>query len=372
MKRTNGLKFKNLDYILLGITLACVVFGIFAINTAVKSFDGNNSFVTIQCGGAFLGLISAFFVASVDYNRLGNYTKFIYAVCVLALIAVLVVGTGREETGSKSWIRFGPIGIQPSEFVKIGFIITFSKCVANYGDELNKPKNIFKLLVHTGVFVLLILLQPDFGTMMVFLVIFAGILFVAKISWKYIAGTMVFVAAAIPLAWNFLLLDYQKNRIRVMFDPESDPLAAGYHVMQSKIAIGSGGVFGKGIGQGSQTQFEFLPAKHTDFIFSVIGEEMGMIGCLICALLLFGLVLRCLYIANNSNNRFGSYICVGVACMFLAHTFENIGMCIGLMPVTGIPLPFFSYGGSSIVTNLIAVGLVLGVRSKKDDVTFEK
>jgi len=244
--------------------------------------------------------------------------------------------------------------------------------VVKCGDKLNKPGNILKLLIHAGVFLFLILLQPDFGTMMVFIVIFAGILFVAKISWKYITGTVVFVAAAIPVIWNFFLADYQKNRIRVLFDPESDPLAAGYHVMQSKIAIGSGGIFGKGVGQGSQTQFEYLPAKHTDFIYSVIGEEMGLIGCLLCAVLLFGLVIRCFYIASNANNKFGSYICVGVACMFLAHTFENIGMCIGLMPVTGIPLPFFSYGGSSIVTNLIAIGLVLGVRMRKKDVSFKE
>ncbi len=371
MRKNKGFNFKNLDYILVCITLSCVLFGIFAINTAVKSFDNGNSFVLIQSAGAILGLIAAFFVASIDYNNLGNYNKLIYALCVLALIAVLLVGTGREDTGSKSWIRFGPIGVQPSEFVKIGYIITFSKAVTSYGENLNKPKNIFKLLIHTAVFLMLILLQPDFGTMMVFLVIFAGILFVAKISWKYIAGTAVFIAASVPLIWNFLLADYQKNRIRVLFDPESDPLAAGYHVMQSKIAIGSGGVFGKGIGQGSQTQFGYLPAKHTDFIFSVIGEEMGLIGCLICALLLFALVIKCFHIATNSSNKFGSYLCVGVACMFLAHTFENIGMCIGLMPVTGIPLPFFSYGGSSIVTNLIAIGLVLGVRMRKDEVNFE-
>ncbi len=372
MKRKKSSVFKNLDYVLLGITLACVVFGIFAISTAVKSFDGGKSFVVIQSAGAALGFVLAYFIANIDYNNFGKITKLIYAICVLSLIAVLVIGTGREDTGSKSWIRFGPIGIQPSEFVKIGFIITFSKAVVNCGDELNKPKNMFKLLVHAAVFLALILLQPDFGTMMVFIVIFAGILFAANISWKYIAGTAVLLAAAIPIAWNFLLADYQKNRIRVLFDPESDPLAAGYHVMQSKIAIGSGGVFGKGFGQGSQTQFEYLPAKHTDFIFSVIGEEMGLIGCLLCALLLFGLVVRCLYIASNSKNKFASYICVGVACMFLAHTFENIGMCIGLMPVTGIPLPFFSYGGSSIVTNLIAIGLVLGIGMRKDDITFEK
>lgn len=371
MNKKRLINYKQLDYILLLLTATCVIFGAFAINTAVKAFDGGSSYVIIQLAGALLGFFMAFVITAIDYEKLGSMTKLIYILCVLFLIAVLVVGTGREDTGSKSWIRFGPIGIQPSEIVKIGFIITFSKAVCRCGNELNKLKNIIKLTVHAAVFLFLIMLQPDFGTTMVFIVIFAGILFAAGISWKYIVGTGAAVAAAIPLVWNFFLADYQKNRIRVLFDPESDPLAAGYHVMQSKIAIGSGGITGKGIGQGTQTQFGYLPAKHTDFIYSVIGEEMGFIGCIIVALLLFALVLRCLYIAKNAKNNFGSYICVGVACMFLAHTFENIGMCVGLMPVTGIPLPFFSYGGSSIVTNMMAIGLVMSVRTRQNEISFE-
>lgn len=369
MKKGRLISLKKIDIPLFLLTLTCIIFGAVAIYSAVKSFEGGANYVLIQCGAAFAGLVMMYFIASIDYQKLSMMTKLIYVFSVLLLIAVLIIGTGREDTGSKSWIRFGPIGIQPSEIVKIGFIITFSNAVAKYGDELNKPFNIFKLLLHAGVFIFMIMLQPDFGTTMVFIVIFAGILFAANISYKYIIGTAITIAAAIPVLWTFLA-DYQKNRIRVLFDPESDPLNAGYHVMQSKIAIGSGGFSGKGFGQGTQTQLEYLPAKHTDFIYSVIGEEFGLIGCLIVALLLFALVLRCIYIAKNSNTRFGSYICIGVACMFLAHTFENIGMCLGLMPVTGIPLPFFSYGGSSIVTNLMAIGLVLCVNSKKDEISF--
>jgi len=372
MKKHKIINYNEIDYILLAITVICVIFGAFAINSAVKSFDGGGSFVTIQLCGALLGFIAAYVITAIDYDKLGKLTKAIYILCVLFLVAVLLVGTGREDTGSKSWIRFGPIGIQPSEIVKIGFIITFSKAVVKCGDKLNKPINVLKLLMHAGVFLFLIMLQPDFGTTMVFIVIFAGILFSAGISWIYISGTFAMIAAAIPIAWNFFLADYQKNRIRVLFDPESDPLAAGYHVMQSKIAIGSGGVVGKGMGQGTQTQFGYLPAKHTDFIYSVIGEELGFVGCILVAVLLFALVIRCLYIAKNAKNHFGSYICVGVACMFLAHTFENIGMCVGLMPVTGIPLPFFSYGGSSIVTNLMAIGLVMSVRTRQNEITFEE
>lgn len=358
-------KFKGYDAILLSITLCCVVFGILAIKSAVKTYDGGSaSFVIIQSVAAIAGFFAMAIVSKIDYRKYDRFTKLIYVICTLFLIAVLIFGTGREDTGSKSWIRFGPIGIQPSEIVKIGFIITFSNAVSKCGDELNKFKNIVKLIFHALTFIFLIMLQPDFGTTMVFIIVFAGILFAAKISWKYIVGTGILVSSAIPILWQFLA-EYQKNRIRVLFNPESDPLNAGYHVMQSKIAIGSGGFIGKGIGQGTQTQLGYLPAKHTDFIYSVIGEEMGFIGCLLVAVLLFSLVIRCIYIAKNSEDKFGSYICIGVACMFLAHTFENIGMCVGLMPVTGIPLPFFSYGGSSILTNLIAVGLVCSVRRKQ-------
>ncbi len=370
MKKNILIRPNKIDFPLILLTFVCIIFGAVAINSAVKSFDGGSSYVIIQIIASIAGLAAMYIIASVDYQKLGRATKLIYVVCILFLIAVLLIGTGREDTGSKSWIRFGPIGIQPSEFAKIGFIITFSYAVSKVGDELNKPKNILKLLIHAGVFVTLIMLQPDFGTTMVFVVIFAGILFAANISYKYIIGTGISLAAAIPIIWYFLA-DFQKNRIRVLFDPESDPLNSGYHVMQSKIAIGSGGIFGKGLGQGTQTQLEYLPAKHTDFIYSVIGEELGLIGCLIVAALLFAIVLRCIYIAKISNTKFGSYICIGVACMFLAHTFENIGMCLGIMPVTGIPLPFFSYGGSSIVTNLMAVGLVLGINSRKDEITFD-
>ncbi len=370
MKKNKLLNRNEFDFVLVCITAICILFGCIIINSAVKSY-GANSYVLIQLVAALVGGFVMLIIASSDYERVGSYIKLIYILSILALVAVLLLGTGRESTGSKSWIRFGPIGIQPSEFVKIGFIVSFSKLCSKYGRDINKPKNILKLVIYTGVLLGLIMLQPDFGTTMVFIVIFCGIIFTAGISYKYIIGTALAIIAAIPVAWNFVLQEYQKNRIRVFFNPESDPLGSGYHVMQSKITIGSGGFFGKGLGQGTQTQLEILPVKHTDFIYSVVGEELGIIGCLLVAGLLFALVFRCIHNAKNAKNAYGSYICIGVACMFLAHIFENIGMCIGLMPVTGIPLPFFSYGGSSVVTNLMAIGLVLSVRRKQNEIDFE-
>lgn len=354
-------KLKQTDHFIILITLLCVIFGIISISTAVSSYQSGTSFIIIQVASAIIGFMIMMILAVTDYTKLSKITKLIYVFSIMFLICVLIFGTGKEDTGSKSWIRFGPIGIQPSEIVKIGFIITLSNMCVNYSDKINKPVNVLKLCIHALILMGLIMLQPDFGTTMVFIVIFCAILFSANISYKYILSAILSVSALIPIVWNFFLQEYQKNRIRVLFNPESDPLNAGYHVMQSKIAVGSGGAFGKGIGMGTQTQLDYLPAKHTDFIYSVIGEEMGLIGCVVVLTLLVALILRCIYIAKNTEDKFGSYICIGIASMIFAHTFENIGMCIGIMPVTGIPLPFFSYGGSSMLTNMLAIGLILSI-----------
>ncbi len=370
MRKGKIFLFKELDYILIALSLICTVFGIVVISSAVHSLEGSSRFVLIQSVAAGMGFFVMAILTAINYEKASNAWKIIYIACVMFLILVLIVGTGREDTGSKSWIRFGPIGIQPSEIVKIGFIITLSKRVSDFGDDINEPKNILKLLLHVGILLALILMQPDFGTSMVFIFIFVGIVFAAGISYKYIITALGTIIGIIPMAWFFLLKEYQKNRIRVFINPESDPLGSGYHVIQSKIAIGSGQLFGKGLYEGTQTQLGYLPAKHTDFIFAVIGEELGLIGCAIVTALLFCLVYRCLQDSRRAKSDINRYICIGVACMFLAHIFENIGMCIGLMPVTGIPLPFFSYGGSSLITNFAAIGLVLSVHMRKKSITF--
>ncbi len=370
MKKTKHFNFMDIDFFLLSATLICAIFGMIMISSAVKTMDGGNRLLIIQGISAVIGVSLMLFIASVDYEFWSKLTPVIYGGCVFLLVLVLIIGTGKEDVGSKSWIRFGSIGIQPSEIVKIGFILTFSKSVSKIGDEINKPKNILKLMLHLGVLLGLILLQPDFGTAMVFISIFAGIMFVSGISWKYIVAAAVFISAAIPFVWNFVLKEYQKGRILVFFNPESEPLGRGYHVIQSKIAIGSGQIFGKGLYRGTQTQLGYLPVKHTDFIFAVIGEELGLIGCIAVTALLFALVLRCISNSRLAKDKYSSNICIGVACMFLAHIFENIGMCIGLMPVTGIPLPFFSYGGSSLITNFCAIGLVLSVYARRKVISF--
>ena len=370
MRKGKIFLFKELDYSLIILSIICTVFGIIMISSAVYSLADGSKFVLIQSIAAGIGVIVMGIFTAINFEKVGSAWKYIYGACIVLLVLVLIIGTGEEESGSKSWIRFGPIGIQPSEFVKIGFIITFSKVVSDMGDRINEPKNVLILLAHLGVLLFLIMLQPDFGTAMVFISIFIGIVFSAGISYKYIITAAGTVIGIIPMVWFFFLKEYQKNRIRVFLNPESDPLGSGYHVIQSKIAIGSGQVFGKGLYQGTQTQFGYLPVKHTDFIFAVIGEELGLIGCVIVTALLFTFVYKCLSNSNRVKTDMSKYICVGVACMFLAHIFENIGMCIGLMPVTGIPLPFFSYGGSSLITNFAAIGLVLSVYMRKKSISF--
>lgn len=362
--------FFKLDYFLILITAVCCVFGLVVISSAVKSLDSSQKYVIVQSGAFAIGFIAMIAAAEIDYSRYGEWAKYIYIICILMLGATLVFGTGKEESGAKSWIRFGAIGIQPSEIVKIGFIITFAKHLSMV-KNVNTKRNLFALILHLIPIAGLIMLQPDLGTTMVFMCIFAGMIFVAGISYKLIAAAAVCIGTAIPIVWKFFLQPYQKSRIIVFFNPESDPLGDGYHVVQSKIAIGSGRIFGKGLFKGTQTQLGFVPAKHTDFIFAVIGEELGLIGCMAVIALLFTLVVRCIYVSNSSKDKFGRYICVGVAFMFMAHIFENIGMCIGLMPVTGIPLPFFSYAGSSLVTNLIAIGLVLSVQKRSRTISLQ-
>ena len=348
------------DWILFVTVILLSVFGVIMIFTATRNTGADSSVITQSVAfavGVGLLLFSCFF----DYDQFQNLVKPIYIFCILILILVLVIGTGDSEWGAKSWIRIGSVGIQPSEIAKICFILTFSYHLSKVSESINKPLIILGLLLHISVPLALILLQPDMGSAMVFVFMFICLMFAAKLSYKYIIPVGAAGIASLPLIYTYVLNDNQRTRIQVFFNPELEPLDGGYHVIQSKIAIGSGGLWGKGFLHGTQTQLGYLPTPSTDFIFGVIGEEFGFIVAVVVIIALFLVIYRCIKTAQKADNLFGRYICVGVAAMLLFHTFENIGMCIGLMPVTGIPLPFLSYGGTSLVTNLIAVGLVMSV-----------
>lgn len=359
---------KNFDFLLFGLVVAASVFGIVMISSAAPS---PVKYTAVQAIAFLMGLGAIFVLMVLDYEHLASLAFYLYGISAVLLILVLIPGIGTYENGARSWFRFGSlIGIQPAELVKLAFIITFAKHLSEVDDLIDRPRNVVLLLLHLGFLVGLILLQPDFGTAVVFVFIAISMLFAAKISWKYIACGVGAVGVAVPLAWFFVLKPYQKERIINLFNPANDPSGTGYQVTQSKIAIGSGKFFGTGLYNGGSQYNNFLPERHTDFIFSVVCEELGFLGGVIAILLLIAIVIRCLVIGMNSRNNLGMYICIGVAAMFSFHIIENVGMCIGIMPVTGIPLPFFSYGGSSMLTNMIAVGLVLNVRYRSKTINF--
>ena len=368
-KRVLKTYFQKLDYVLLVAAVLLCVCGFIAVFSATRSLDAGTRQMAVQISAAVLGICLMFVLAWFDYESYSEITKYIFLGSIGILIFVLIFGEGKEETGANSWIRVAGIGIQPSELVKLSFAVTFSVHLTKVKESLNSIRTVLALFLHFAILFGLVILQNDTGTALVFLFMFICMMFVAGISYKYVFAAIGTGLALTPLAW-FLLSDYQKNRILVFLNPERDAAGAGFQVMQSKIAIGSGQVFGRGYMQGPQNQLAMLPEKNTDFIYGVIGEEFGFVGTLLILALLVILIARCIYIAQKAKNDMGSYICIGLAAMYTFHTFENICMCIGLMPVTGIPLPFVSYGGSSILTNFMAIGLLQSVWSRRRVINF--
>jgi len=352
---------KRYDKTLIFLFLGAVSIGLFFIYSATKSMNGGTKYIIIQSVGLLLGIGLMIIISYINYEDLAELWKYFAGISIFLLVLVLIIGIGAETTGTKGWIRIGPLSLQPAELVKIFFILTLSKHLSKIGSDINYIKNVIALLFHLAIPLGLVLLQPDMGTSMVFIFIFLVMTFVAGINWIYIGALFGAGASVCVIAWFFILDQFQKNRIFAFLNPESASQTYGYHVMQSKIAVGSGQILGKGYLKGIQTQLGYLPEKHTDFIFSVIGEEGGIIMCLVTVGVLMALVLRAIKIARESKTPLGSFICMGVSAMWLFHIFENIGMTIGLMPVTGIPLPFISYGGSSMLSNCMAMGLVLNV-----------
>ncbi|MBQ7572659.1 MAG: rod shape-determining protein RodA [Clostridia bacterium] len=351
---------QHFNILIFSLTIILSLFGIVAVYSATRSL-GTNTQVIVQSASLVLGTALLIAVCFFDYEQFKGLVKPIYIFAIAILVLVLVIGVGGESWGAKSWIRIGAIGIQPSELAKICFILTFSYHLSEVTEDINKPLKLLGLIAHLSLIVLLIMLQPDLGSVLVFIFMFAVLLFTAKLSYKYILPVLALAIISVPLAYKYVLSDYQQQRINVFLNPDLDPLNRGYNVIQSKLAVGSGQVWGEGFLKGIQNRMGFLPAKYTDFIFSTISEEWGFIGSVLLVFALFLLVYKCFKVAQRADNLYGKYIATGVGAMFLFHLFENVGMCIGLTPVTGIPLPFISYGGSSLITNMLAVGLVMSV-----------
>lgn len=351
----------SVDFVIVFTVVLLMLSGLFVLTSATN--DAKRLSVQTLC--AFIGTFFMIVLCFWDYKSTAGKKKHIYFLCVFSLIIVFLFGIGKEETGALSWIRFGHIGVQPSEFVKLLFSLYLSlelsqKCEKN---TLNEKKELLVFLLKCSVIIGLVVLQNDTGTALVFLFMLVVSLFVSGISKKYIFLALAALLVLIPLIW-LLLADYQRDRIMVFINPDSDLSDAGYQVYIAKLALSSGGIFGKGYKNGAVNALSYLPEKETDFIFSVIGEEAGLIGTLYFIALFSLLIFRLFYIAAKSKDLQGKLLVTAICAMFLFHIIENIGMTIGLLPVTGIPLPFVSYGGSSMLSMSAGTGLVLAVRRK--------
>ena len=309
------------------------------------------------------GLVAMLLALIIDYRKLSQYAYVIYGVTVLALVYVLINGV--VTSGTKRWIYIGSMAIQVSEFAKIALILALAKFFESGKMQGQYTlKDLWIPVTLTGVIGLLIAVQPDLGTAIIIFLIF--LVFVVAIEMDRAILARIFGAGLLitPLFW-FLLKDYQKRRVLTLFNPELDPLGAGYHLIQSKIAIGSGGFSGKGLFMGTQSRLNFLPEKHTDFIFSVFAEETGFIGVLVLLGLYLYILLKGLNIAFRATDRFGLFLALGITSSISFYALINIGMTIGFFPITGLPLPLLSYGGSSLVTNFFALGLLLNIEMRR-------
>ncbi len=355
----NSVIERKFDGVLFALVVAISLFGIFAIYSATRTLN-TNSRVVVQSAAFVLGLAGMIVLCFFDYEQLGKMIIPILTISAGLLVIVLIFGVF-GSWGTKGWLDLGFVNIQPAEIAKPCFAVTFAYHLSRVGDKLNRLPVLLGLVLHMLIPVGLIALQPDLGSAMVYIFMFVCMIFTAKLSYKYIIPAIIAGVGLLPVVYNFVLTDTQRWRIQVFLNPSLDPLDKGYNVIQSKIAVGSGQLFGKGFLQGTQNQMSYLPMKYTDFIFSVISEEFGFIGAMFVVIGLFLIIYKCFKIAQSADNMFGRLIATGIGAMFLFHTFENIGMCIGLMPVTGIPLPFLTYGGSSLVTNMLSIGIVLSI-----------
>jgi rod shape determining protein RodA len=341
-----------------------------ALFSANGGMDGDIGETKKQVMWFLIGFAVMCVVVILDYEVLGKLWKFLFAISTLLLIGVLFT---TPINGATSWFNFGGISLQPSEFSKIALILGLGKMIqkAKEKEKINSIWTLILLMLFIFIPIGLVIMQPDYGTAMVMLVIAGFMIFVAGLDYRYVLAAIILVVVGVPLAYEYVLPAHAKARIDVFLDPQLDPQGAGYNIIQAKLAVGSGQMWGMGLLEGNQTQLGYLPMKVTDFIFAVISEEMGFVVSSLVVILFVLLIVRGFCIAKDADDLYGKLIAVGVTSMYLAHFLENVGMNIGLMPITGIPLPFISYGGSSMVTNFIGLGLLLNVSGKKSKKLFD-
>ena len=359
---------KNIDWGVLICSLLLFAIGLIALFSTTQNTEHAEFAKQLQ----WFGISIPFFIGAViiDYNKITRFAPLAYGVFIFLLIIVLFTD---EINGARSWFNIGSFSFQPSEFAKVATIL-FSAYILNIlqarnRKEINKPLKLLLFLIVVAVPIGLIIMEPDLGTASAFLFSVIFILFTSGINKKYIFATLLLIGILVPVVYKNLPA-HAVSRIEIFMNPESDPRGAGYNVLQSKLAIGSGQISGMGFLQGNQTQLGYLHPKTTDFIFAAIGEEMGFVFAAGIIVVYVVLITKMVYIAKTAKDGVGSTIAIGIAGVFCFHMIENIGMTMGVLPITGVPLPFVSYGGSSLLTNFMCIGLILNISARRQKAIF--
>ncbi len=359
----------NIEWGILVCTILLIAIGLVALFSSTQNSDYEE--LKKQIMWLIVSIPVMIVVILVNYEFIAKISPVLYGLSLLLLIGVLFT---EPINGATSWFSIGPFTLQPSEFAKIAIVLFLAyvivKLQKKHKDDINKIWKLALSLLVVAVPVLLIIKQPDYGTALAFLFALVFMLYAAGIGKRYIITAILLIVILVPVAYFFVLPEHAKTRIDVYLNPNLDPRGAGYNIIQSKLAIGAGQAFGMGILKGNQTQLGYLYPKTTDFIFAVIGEEMGFVVAGTVILLYIVLIIKATKIAKTAKDDLGSYIAIGIAGIFFFHMIENIGMTMGLLPITGIPLPFVSYGGSSLLTNLILIAILLNISGRRQKALF--
>ncbi|GAB6169304.1 rod shape-determining protein RodA [Clostridium carnis] len=365
-------KLKEIDKTMLFSMVALMIFGIINIYLSSKAEFGV-LFLKRQSIWFVICMVALYFIIAIDYTLLKGYTPIFYWGSIVLLIVTIFIGT--DINGARGWIRLGPLSFQPAELAKIATIMMLGKQLDEMEGTMNEWKNFLTMAFYAIVPAVFIVTQPDMGMTMVLFFIVVGIFFVGGLDIRIIGGGLLSLVLVLLLVWNSgVIQDYQKRRVTSFLNPEADSSAAGYQLRQSLISIGSGGAFGlrgeKGKTEVSGYAAQYVPEVHTDFIFASLGEQWGLVGALLLLLLYGMLISKMIAIGRTAKDKFGSAICIGLAAYFLFALWQNIGMTIGLMPITGITLPLISYGGSSLLTTVLSIGLILNIGMRRKKIYF--
>jgi rod shape determining protein RodA len=350
--------FKGMDWVLASEVLALSVIGFIVVFSATSGYADISQLWKKQLFWFSISLFVMWLFSKIDYRFWMEASYIFYWISLLSLLGVLLLG--EETNGARRWIKLGILSYQPSELAKLSMLLVLARYIGSKTVELFYFRRFVFLLLLLGVPLVLILKQPDLGSALLLIPVSIILMYVGGIPVKWLSWLLVMSLVSCPLIWHFLK-DYQKERLEVFINPQDDPLGAGYNIIQSTIAIGSGGISGKGFMHGTQTQLSFIPEHATDFIYSVVGEEWGFVGCLIVLGLYFFMIQKSMEISRKARDREGSLLALGIAGMFAVQIIINVGMTVGLLPVTGLTLPFISYGGSSLAFSYAAVGILLNI-----------